>query len=282
MLTTEGKLHVKRYQAEYVNSIARSMVFGIGAATETVGDKALQLEVESSPINLTAYDFVNNQIVYKAEIPEAYAGKIYEVGVYSLDENPTNSDYASRLITTFDSASEDWEDNSGVLANFGTTATRVGVDSLLFTPASSATTTYNLNDLELDLSGYSGADNFVLAYNVANSNTSQITVRFMVNSGNYYSTSLGAQTSGYKIVNVLKSAFTSTGTPTWATITKIQILVTSTSGGASNVEFDAIRINDTDSAITDYVLVARKVLTTPVTKVAGMAQDMEYRINFTV
>jgi hypothetical protein len=282
MITDEGKLHIKRYMAEYVPSIARSMVFGIGSAAASASDTALQLEIDSSIINLTNYDFINNQIVYKAEIPETYEGKIYEVGVYSLDSNPTAATYASRLISTFDSATEDWQDNSNVLANFASTSTRVGADSLSFTPAASGSTTYNLFEVDLDLSGYSSADKFVLAYNVANANTSQITLRFYTDTGNYYSTSLGAQTAGYKIVTVTKGAFTVTGAPSWETITRIQIVVTSGAGGASDVEFDAIRINDADTPITDYVLVSRKVLDTPITKVAGQAQDMEFRINLTV
>jgi hypothetical protein len=282
MITTEGKLHIKRYLAGYVNAIAESMAFGIGSAAAVVGDERLQLEIESGPINLTSYDFVNNQLVYKAEIPEEYEGKIYEVGVYSLAENPTNADYASRIITTFDSATEDWVDNSDNPAAFSSTSTRVGVDSLRFTQAASTSTTYNLNDLELDLSGYSAADVFTLAYNVENAFTNQITLRFYTDTGNYYATSLGAQTAGYKIVNVTKGAFTVTGTPSWETITKIQLVVTSTAGGAGDIQFDAIRVNDVDSPITDYILVSRKVLDTPITKVAGMAQDMEFRINITV
>jgi hypothetical protein len=282
MITNEGKLQIKRYLAEYVTSIAGSMVFGIGTVAEAADDTALQLEIDSSPINLVSYDFVNNQIVYKAEIPETYEGKIYEVGIYSLESDPTNAEYASRLITTFDSATEDWEDSTGTPATFGSTSTRVGSDSLLFAPTANASTTFNLNEIELDLSGYSGADRFVLAYNVANTNTTQITLRFYTDTGNFYAASLGSQTAGYKIITIPKSTFVVTGTPSWENITKIQLVVTSGSGGASSVEFDAIRINDVDSPITDYVLVSRKVLDAPVTTIAGMAQDMEFRVNLTV
>lgn len=282
MITTEGKLHIKRYLAGYENAIAQSMVFGIGSTAEAVGDEALELEIESALINLTSYDFVNNQLVYKAEIPEDYEGKIYEVGVYSLARNPSNADSASRLITTFDSATEDWIDANSVPSSFSSTATRVGADSLSFTPSANTSTTHNLNEIELDLSGYSSADNFVLAYNVGNANTSGMNLRFFTSTGNYYASNFAAQTAGYKIVNISKGSLAVVGAPDWENITKIQIVVTSGAGGASNVEFDALRINDVDSPTTNHILVSRKVLATPVTKVAGMAQDMEFRINISV
>lgn len=283
MITTEGKAHIKRYLAGFVPAIAQSACFGIGNRAEVVGDMALQIEVARSPINYTNYDFAANKLVYKAEIPADYVGKIYEVGVYSLEYNPAAADFGSRLITTFDSATEDWVDSTtSAYAPFTALANRVGTDALSFTPALSTASTYALRSIVLDLSGYSSADTFNFGFNVGNANTSAVRVRFLTDASNYYDFNLGAQTAGYKLVEVTKSTAVSTGAPSWANITEIQITVTSGAGGASSLEFDVIRIEDKDSISLDYILVARKVLPTPITSIAGQSQDFEFTLDVTV
>lgn len=283
MLTTEGKNHIKRYLAGYVPAIAQSVSFGIGQRAEALTDIALHLETAKSPINLTTYDFVNNDLVYKAPIPDEYVGKIYEVGVYSLASDPAAGDFSSRLLTTFDSGSEDWvHPTTGATATFTSSATRVGNDSLAFAPTASTTMTWALQNIALDLGGYSAADSFSFALNVANTNTSAVRVRFLTDGANYYDFNLGTQTAGYKIVEVTKSNATVTGTPNWTVITEIQVSVTSNASGASSVEFEAIRIEDKDAASLDYILVARKVLATPVTKIAGQAQDLEFYLDVNI
>jgi hypothetical protein len=136
--------------------------------------------------------------------------------------------------------------------------------------------------LSLDLSGYSSSDSFTFAFNVGNAFTSSIRFRFLTDGANYYDFNFGAQTAGYKINEITKGSATVTGAPSWSNITDIQITTTSTSGGASSVEFDAIRIEDKDAQTLDYILVARKVLAAPVTKVAGMAQDVEFTLDITL
>lgn len=282
MITNEGKIHMKRYMAEQVPSIIRSLSLGIGSAAESANDAYLQLETVRSPVHLTSYDFVNNKIVYKAEIPQDYAGIIYEVGGYSLEYNPMAGGYDSRIITNFDSGSEEWLDSGGNSATFSTSNTRVGTDSLLFSNAASANKTWMLNELELDLSGYSSADLFKFAFNCADANTSAIRVRFKTDGSNYYDFNLGSQTAGYKIVNATKASATTTGTPSWSTITSIEIYSAAGAGGAQTLTFDAIRIEDVDTINLDYVLVARKVLASPITKIEGQAQDIEFSLASTI
>lgn len=264
-------------------AIAQSVVFGIGNRAEALADIALQMEVAKSPINLVSYDFVNNKIVYKASIPDEYVGKIYEVGVYSLETDPSAGDFASRTITTFDSGTEDWVvSGTSTPATYGSTNTRVGNDSVVLTPAASATSTVALQNMALDLSGYSTADTLNFAFNVGNANTSAVRFRFLTDGANFYDFNLGAQTAGYKITEVSKGSATVTGTPNWSNITEIQVTVTSGAGGASSVDLEAVRIEDKDSASLDYILISRKVLASPVTKVAGQAQDVEFTLDVAV
>lgn len=286
MITTDGKLHIQRYLAGYVPAIAQSMVFGTGDRAEALGDIALHLQTTQSTINLVYPDFVSNKLGFKATVPDSYVGKVYEVGLYTLAEPPVSIDYGSRLLTTFDSASEDWLDTtSGLYAAFGSTSTRIGADSLLHTPALSSTTTSSLSGMQIDLYANSSADSFTFAFNVANANTNQIVFKFMTNSSNYYSFTLASGTvgtAGYKVIELTKGSAVVTGAPSWDNITEIQVSTTSKASGASSVEFEAIRIEDKDSQNIDYILVARKVLSTPVTKVTGQPLDIEFTMDITV
>ena len=284
MITNEGKLAIKRFLALYVPYIAQSMAVGIGTATEAGTDIALQLQVAQSPITGISYDFVNNQLIFKASIPDEYVGSIYEVGLFTLPEDP-NSVGGSNTITTFDSETEEWTNTgTGAASTYDSTNTRIGIDSLTQTPALSATQTDHLTGLTTDLSDNSSADSFTFAFNVTNANTNAITVRFLTDGSNYYSFAMGSgvQTSGYKFITATKGSATVNGSPNWNNITEIQVLTTSKSSGASLVEFDAIRLEDKDSLNLDYVLVARKVLSTPQTKIEGQAQDIEFALDVTV
>lgn len=282
MITTEGKNHIRRYLAGYVPAIAQSMSFGAGTRAEAVTDIALQLESANAPIGLTNYDFVGNVLVYKASVPDEFVGKIHEIGVYSLATDPAAGEFASRTLTTFDSATESWVTSANADATFSATSTRIGADSMFMGVAVSSSATNSLKGISADLSGYSSSDSFTFAFNTANANTTQVRYRFMTDASNYYDFSLGAQAMGYRVVEVTKGSAVTTGSPNWGSINEIQITVTSGSGGASNVEFEAIRVEDKDALSLDYILVARKVLATPVTKIAGQPLDVEFTLGVTI
>lgn len=283
MITTSGRDLIKRYLAGYVPSIAQSIAFGIGGIAENMSQTSLQLEVARNTINLTSYDFANDKLVWKASIPDDYVGQIYEVGIYSLPANTEAGNYGSRIVTTFDSATETWVDPAdGVTpAVFDTANMRVGVDALLQTPAAGATATYTLRDLQLDFSGNSASDTFIFAFYCANPNANSVSFKFMTDAANYYTFTITtpAQSAGYKIVEIQKGAAVTTGVPDWENITELQATTTSKAGAAAAVSFDAIRIEDRDSLSLDYVLVARKVLSPPVAAVDGLAQDIEFSMD---
>jgi hypothetical protein len=83
-------------------------------------------------------------------------------------------------------------------------------------------------------------------------------------------------------VTLPKSSAVATGAPTWESITQLRVATTSTAGGAGTVDFDSIRIEDTDTLNPDYVLVAREVLTTPYVKENGKIQDVEFTIDISI
>jgi hypothetical protein len=136
--------------------------------------------------------------------------------------------------------------------------------------------------LNLDLSGYSAADKFIVALNAGNTNTSSVKLLFLTDASNYYTVTMGAAASGYQVLSVAKSTAVATGTPTWANITEMRVSTTSGAGGASQVDYDGVRIEDTDTLNADYVLVSRELLASPYTKVDGMTQEIEFSLDVNV
>lgn len=284
MITTDGKLHIKRFLAGQVPAIAQSIAFGVGNKAEAVGDTKLQFEAGRVDIALTSFDFVNNRLIYKAQLPDDFSGSIYEAAIFSTSADDVAGQFGSRLLASFESDTEDWLDPStGTAPTYVTGGTsRIGTASMRQAPAASASETDAMNQLALDLSGYSGNDKFVFAFNVGNANTASIRFRFMTDASNYYDILLGAQSSGYKVVEVAKSAATVTGAPKWESITEIRVITTSTAGGASAVDFDGIRIEDSDTINPNYVMVAREMLATPFIKEEGKIQEIEFALDVNV
>lgn len=282
MITNEGKTYIKRYLASQVPAIAQCIAFGIGGKAEAATDTALQFEMGRVNTSLTSYDFVGDKVIFKAVLPDDLAGKIYEVAVFSQTENPLAGNYASKLLASFDSDSETWTDvNTNAEGVYSTAAARIGGDSLSLTPAAGATAAFVLNDVLYDLSGNSGADRFVFAYNIG-ANVSTVQVRFRTDVNNYYYFTLSAPAATYRIDQFTKGNAGVTGTPSWSNITGIEVRVVATAGGAAAVDFDGIRIEDADTVNPEYVMVARELLATPFVKTEGKVQEIEFSLGVSV
>jgi hypothetical protein len=280
MITENGKVYIKRYLAQEVTSIARSIGFGIGQNSESSADTRLQMEIERADVTLVSYDYVNDRIIYKAIIPDYFAGTIYEVGLFSLPESSTNGVNSSQIISTFDSYSELWT-NSGGASTFDSTNARVGEDALRQVASASSTATDTLADIVLDLGNYSGADAFSIALD-ASTNVSSVKVRFLTDSSNYYEVNFGPQASGYRFATAPKGSATATGTPSWSDITQIKVITTATSGGSATVDLDALKIESILSTEADDIMIDRRNLTVPFVKEEGMSQEIEFFLNVNI
>ena len=64
-------------------------------------------------------------------------------------------------------------------------------------------------------------------------------------------------------------------------ITRVSVGVKAKSLGSSTVLMDGLRINDEDSFRSDYGLISRSVLSSPITKSLGRQMDIEYRLGLT-
>lgn len=279
MMTTDGKLHIKRYLAGWNPSIARSIAYGIGGKAEALGDTSLEFEVARSEVVLTSYDFINDRIIFKSAVPMNFEGTIYEIGLFSTTYNDLAGGAGSRLLATFDSESEGWlmtADSS--VPTYVTTNTRIGVNSPRLAPTASTTVGMKLSEVGLDLSEYSGADKFAFAYNVTTANISNVMFRFHSATSDYYQFAMGAQTAGYKVTSLNKADATISGAPSWNNITEVRAYAVAGAGGAGQVDLDGIRVEDTDTVNPNYVMVARELLTSPVTKEAGKTLEVEFSL----
>lgn len=253
-----------------------AMSIGIGNAAASINDKNLQFEIARIPVALTAYDFVNNKLVFKGSLPEDVEGQIYEVGLWSTEMDSLAGNQGSRIITTFDSTSEVWTP-----ATFDITAVRIGSDSLKHTPAASATSSASMSDLNLDFSGNSSSDKFNFAFNCDNVNTAKVEFTFATDVSNYYKFTINTPANGYNIVQIAKGAATVVGAPNWNDINIVTVATTATGAGLASVSYDGIRIEDIDTINPEYGLIARYIPGAPTKKNAGSVQDFEYTLNVT-
>lgn len=277
MLTAKGKTFLKQYLAGHAGTVAGALSVGIGSTGATINDTRLQFEFARVPITVIDYDFSTEKLVFKATLDENVSGDIYEVGLWTNEVNSSVGNQESKLITSFDSETEDWTNETTETA-----IARIGADSLKHTPAASTSVSSVLTGIVLDLVDYSSLDTFVFAYNVDNANTASINVRLRTNSSNYYEFTITTPGTGYMFASWQKGTATVVGTPSWADINEVEIVTTATSGGSASVEFDGLRIEDVDSVAPEYGLIARFVLPTPIIKTEGIVQDIEYALSVNI
>lgn len=273
MITVNGRTFIKRYLAGQSGTLVGAIGVGIGNQAASVNDARMQFEFARVPVAVTDYDFANDQLIFKGTLDEEVEGVIHEVGLWTAEVNAAAGNQESRLITTFDSETEDWD-----IETFDTANTRIGIDSLKHTPAASGTAASILTGITLDLGDFTSLDAIVMAFYVANANTANCKVRFRTDAANYYEFTVSAPTSGYKFVSFAKGTATVVGTPDWSNINEIEIRTTASASGSASVQYDGLRIEDIDSIAPEYGLIARTVLATPISKAEGVVRDVEYAL----
>lgn len=271
LITTAGRKAIIDYMAGYNQSLAGAILLGIGTTAANVADKALALEVHRVPVDLSSADYANNAVVFKGKVSAEKEFTVYEAGIQTLYGSGGQSE--SQLLLDFNADTDLWS-----VGTFSATNSRLG-QALNVTATASTTTTTSLSGIFYDLTPYSDSDQFLFAYRANNAFVSTLVIRFKVDASNYYSYSIAAPSSGvYTITSFNKSAVSTTGTPSWANINSVDILVTATAGGTASIDLDALRIEDRDSVREDNVLVSRSVLGSPVVKTLNIPLDVEYSI----
>lgn len=301
LITKFGKRYLTQYLAGQSNANAKDIAIGIGGGSSaadiaagrtaaSVNDTQLRFEFYRSPVSMNSIDIQTNSttgissygVVHKTTIPVDVVGVISEIGIFPT-VSLSSTDYASNSISTFED-NQSWADSNGAFPSVLTTPTpKIGSYYLSMNAPSSGTKQY-FNNFNIDISGYSALDSLTIAYQQVDLNLDYVFVRMYDSNNSYYEIRYAGDvaTTGDKIrsltLNNLYSSGYGSGAPDQTSIVKIGVGVKAKSSGATAVLFDGLRINDEDAFRTDYGLISRSVLTTPIVKTLGKQMVIEYRI----
>ncbi|AXG66161.1 minor tail protein [Streptomyces phage Annadreamy] len=278
LLTTEGKRLILRYLAGQSPSLGAAIGLGVSGAAATVDDTTLGFEIERVSVALKSADYTNSLVLFKGTVEQDTTFNIYEAGLWSSSSNTLSGEFDSKLLTTFDLSLEEW---TNVTAD--TTANRTSEDSAKVSAAISSTTQARL-DVEMDLSGYSVNDTFLLAFSKPNNNITTIKLVFEdpITGGSLsLSKTVSALPTGYNILTFKKGDFVASGTINWDNITRMGFDVTA-GGTAGYVILDGLRVEDVDTPNQDYILVSHAILSSPINKTNVAPMDVEYALEFSV
>ena len=290
LITKFGKRYLTQYLAGQSNTNLKDVAIGIGSTAASVNDTQLGFEFYRSPVTMSSIDIQTNSttgissygVVHKTTIPVDVVGVISEIGVFPT-VSLSSTDYASNSISTFED-NQSWADSNGAFPSVLTTPTpKIGSYYLSMNAPSSGTKQY-FNNFNIDISGYSALDSLTIAYRQVDLNLDYVFVRMYDSNNSYYEIRYAGDvaTTGDKIksltLNNLYSSGYGSGAPDQTSIVKIGVGVKAKSSGATAVLFDGLRINDEDAFRTDYGLISRSVLSTPIVKTLGKQMVIEYRI----
>jgi hypothetical protein len=204
-------------------------------------------------------------VIYKATIPQDVSGVISEVGLYPGFRKSINN-YDSKFITSFDN-NLSWTDgayNPVIAYKTDSFIPKIGDNMISVTTAASTAKEYTNSNTTYDISGYSVNDSLAIAYKKMDTNLLKIRVKFYSSDTSYCWADFTPESgTGDKITPLTLNylfANTTTTPPDLTSIIKIGVEVTATSGGATTVHFDGIRINDEDTFDPYFGLISRSVL----------------------
>lgn len=292
ILTKFGKRYLTQYLAGQAATTIKDIAVGIGSSAPSANNTGLDFEFYRSQVNLSSVDIQTSPttglstygVVYKTTLPVEIAGVISEIGLFpSITLGAT--DYASKSLSNF-SDYQQWTNDDGSYSNSVTDPTpRIGSNHLSLSATALNRNQYSAN-LEIDITGYSANDSLTVSYVQSDLNLDYLFVRMYSSSTDYYEIrypadlAIGNKIKSLTLNNLYSSGFES-GTPDSSSIIKISVGIKAKSSGTANVLLDGIRINDEDSFRTDYGLISRSVLTSPITKSIGRQMDIEYRLGLT-
>lgn len=295
MITKFGKRFLTNYLAGNSDFTKKDIALGIGSTTPNAdgNDTRLEFEFYRLPVTLGSISIESDGLggfnyfaIYKTTIPQDVSGVVSEIGIYPGIRKSTNS-YDSKFITSFEN-NINWLDSLNSTPQLKANNTtepflsKIGENMVQFDVNQSTSKEYKNSIVNLDLSGYSVNDSLSMAYKKADTNVTNIRVKFYSSDTQYYYADFSPLSgTGDKIQSISMSTVfgnTSTTPPDATNINKVGVEVTAGAGGATAVYFDGLRINDEDTFDPGYGLIARSVLTTPLQKPSGRPVDIEYKL----
>lgn len=277
LLTTEGKRLILRYLAGQAPSLGGAIGLGVSATPATVDDFRLGFEVDRAVVDLRSADYANNVVLFKGTLPQEAEYIIYEAGLWSATSNVLAGNFASENITSFELGVEEWTNAMVDTSHNRTTEDAVRID------VTGGSSTSSRIDVDVDYSGYTANDDFLLAFYKPDNGVDTITLIFedVLTGGTLTNAvTVSSLPVGYNIISFRKGDFIATGTIDWGTITRMGFDVAATT--TSYVVLDSLRVEDTDTPNQEYILVSRSVLGTPIVKTSVSPMDVEYALEFNV
>lgn len=229
-------------------TFGNSLGFGVGSTAPSLTDISLEYELLRVPVN--AKIVKGNSIIFTATIPAEEHFTFYEVGVFgssALDMDLTLSTF-NNTIEVIDGGS-----NTG-------TNVRVGGAGII----STGTVTVFIS---ADLSDGNPRDYFSLAcYSATNKS---VTLKFY--SGSSYFSQTKTINNGYKILDYDKKDFTTSGTPSWDNIDRIDVVGAVTLDGLKLVK---------SASIVDSQVDVRMIIDGGEKKYLGQQVEIEIEVPF--
>ena len=290
MITKFGKRFITSYLANGLNFNRKDLAIGIGTTAATANDSDLEFEFYRSGVFLGSTDIQTSpttgqttySVVYKTTLPTDVEGIITEIGLFPT-ANLSNTDYSSQYISSFEDTTL-WTDSSGSQPTKVSAPTpRIGSSYFRVVASAGQTKYYSINT-DFDMAGYGINDNISIAFNQTDLNLDYVYVKFYSSETAYKEIRfLGTQSVGNKILKVsvsdlINSTYSSTEPLDLSSITKIEVGIKAKTS-ASTVLLDGLKINDDNTYNSQYGLISRSVLTTPIVKKLGVEMDIEYKIN---
>lgn len=309
MITKFGKRFLTNYLAGNVSFDNKDLALGIGSTTPDANgnDTRLEFEFYRVPATFGSIDIQTNEtgspivardgitpipayssiyyVIYKATIPQDISGVISEIGLYPGSRTSINN-FDSKFITSFENNLLWLNGITSPSIKYNSTSplfvSKIGESMVQFDVAVSTAKEYKADISMLDISGYSNNDSLTIAYKKADANVSKIRVKLYSSDTQYcYVDFTPTAGTGDKIQSIpLSTLFSnvSATSPDLTKITQIGVEVTASSGGATTVYFDGIRINDEDTFDPTFGMISRSVLDSPLQKASGRQVDIEYKL----
>lgn len=275
----------------FVNSIGvgiDSASNSLNSSSTIITNNILGFEVGRVPVIGSSFEVQNGQqaLVFSSEITDSNQYNIYEIGIFSAENNNSAINLTGELILSFD--------NFDTFNKYGTAAAgtasagqigasaRIGADTYYLGKNQNSTTDYvevitNPSSLSF-LKDFISEDLFKLAMvNTCNGEGASVYFRLHTDDTNYYELKFISDTaSGYKVLNATKGSAVINGSPDWGNINKIKIFNTTTS---SFVLLDGFKIDyGTYYTDTNFGLVSRAKLNNPIFKSSGTPITVEYSL----
>lgn len=272
MITSNGKLQIKRFVSKQVNEIASYISLGTGTTAASINDTKLAFEVARIPVLSISVDPNSDKVVFRGNLPPGNINTAYEIGLWAA--TPVETSRTLNLIGS--SVPVTW--TNGTLTSVNS---RANTNTLKIDYVGNGTTNSELVGIYEDLSMYRDVDSLAVAY-YAGSNLSSVRVRLGYDATNYFEFLLPAPTANsYNIARLNRSTATKVGSPTWGVISYVAVRPSATAAGPGSIYLDGIRF-ESNPLDNSNVLVARSVLATPKVIDPDIDSDIEYSVVVTI